>query len=321
MKCYQFCDAKRIRRATVFQCQRDVADLNFDALPDRFVLKPTTGHSAQAIMPLIHDETKGLYFDLLRRTYRSLDDIIAMQRQFQQSNKFKNSYHILAEEMLRPESGRIEIPHDFKLYVFNDGVGLIMQKNVNARPYQCNAYDGDWRRVPLDELFDFERNDAARHHWRRAAEQGFVAGLAGGAGAPDASSTPRATRARDASGTPSASGTSTNTSHCRIAEGAGLPPTCASEMIDTAQRVQRELNTPFVRVDVYATLNGCVVGELTLAPGGLWAGAECFSAAWDRHLGERWSGLSREAQRAPHGAPQHTPGHDDDRVGRAKVSL
>ena len=52
VKCYRFCDEIGVRRATVFQCQRSVDDLNFDALPDRFVLKPTTGHSSQAIYPI-----------------------------------------------------------------------------------------------------------------------------------------------------------------------------------------------------------------------------------------------------------------------------
>ena len=256
VKCYRFCDEIGVRRATVFQCQRSVRELNFDALPDRFVLKPTTGHSSQAIMPLIRDVNKGLYFDLLRREYRSLDDVIAIQHAFYERNRFKNSYHILAEEMLQPESGRVEIPHDFKLYVFRDGVGLIMQKNVNARPFQCNAYDGEWQPIALDELFDFERSDAAKLHLRRAAEQGFVF---------------------------------SDQTSAKISEGESRPPACADEIKDVAKRVLDGLDTPFCRVDVYATLKGCVVGELTLAPGGLWAGAECFSQSWDEQLGEMWS--------------------------------
>lgn len=260
VKCYRFCDSIGVRRATVFQCERDVHDLNFDALPDRFVLKPTTGHSAQAIMPLIRDVNKGLYFDLFRRAYRSLDDIIAIQQTFQQKNQFKDSYHILAEEMLRPESGRIEIPHDFKLYVFRAGVGLIMQKNVNARPYQCNAYYGDWQRVPLDELFDFQRSEVAAGHLRRAAEQGYVAPGVDAVGQPE----------------------------LRLAEGQGQPPACATEAIAIAQRILEELDTSFCRVDIYATLKGCVVGELTLSPGGLWAGAECFAQTWEERLGSMW---------------------------------
>lgn len=259
VKCYRFCDSIGVKRATVFQCQRNVTDLNFDALPDRFVLKPTTGHSAQAIMPLIKDVSKGLYFDLMQRTYRSLDDIIAIQQAFCDRNRFKNSYHILAEEMLLPESGRVEIPHDFKVYVFRGGVGLIMRKNVNARPFQCNAFDGDWQPVPLAELFDFERSDAAKQHLSRAVEQGFMS-----------------------------VNVKTDTQANGIPEGDGRPPACAAEVVTVAQRVLSELDTPFCRVDVYATLRGCVVGELTLSPGGLWAGAECFSVSWDARLGDRW---------------------------------
>lgn len=263
VKCYRFCDAVGVKRATVFQCQRKVTDLNFDALPDRFVLKPTTGHSAQAIMPLIKDVLKGLYFDLMKRTYRSLDDIVAIQQAFCDRNRFKDSYHILAEEMLLPESGRVEIPHDFKVYVFRDGVGLIMRKNVNARPFQCNAFDSEWRPVPLEELFDFERSEAAKRHLNLAVEQGFVSDTVNVAANVNA----------NASGIP---------------EGDGRPPACAAEIVAVARRVLSELSTPFCRIDVYATLRGCVVGELTLSPGGLWAGAECFKEAWDETLGAKW---------------------------------
>ncbi|AZN30835.1 hypothetical protein EJO69_11370 [Flaviflexus salsibiostraticola] len=58
-----------------------------------------------------------------------------------------------------------------------------------------------------------------------------------------------------------------------------------SELLDIARRVSLEINSGFVRVDLFERINGEIIfGELSLIPGG----DLYFGRDWDRHLGQMW---------------------------------
>ncbi len=58
-----------------------------------------------------------------------------------------------------------------------------------------------------------------------------------------------------------------------------------SELVDIARRVSLEINSGFVRVDLFERLSGEIVfGELSLIPGG----DLYFGRDWDRRLGQMW---------------------------------
>lgn len=66
-------------------------------------------------------------------------------------------------------------------------------------------------------------------------------------------------------------------------------PACSQEILDLARRTSAELPTPFARVDMYLTADGPMVGEITLAPGGLYHGKHYrMSEEQQRLMGDMW---------------------------------
>ncbi len=60
-------------------------------------------------------------------------------------------------------------------------------------------------------------------------------------------------------------------------------------MLAIAERISAKLCYPFIRVDLYDTSRGPVVGELTPGPGRRYA----FSPQWDARLSQRWLEVAR----------------------------
>lgn len=74
-----------------------------------------------------------------------------------------------------------------------------------------------------------------------------------------------------------------------IHQGPHVRPVEWRRMLDIAVAATRNLNTPFMRVDMYDSQKGPVIGELTPAPGGPYYGDWYrFTHAYDAELGEAW---------------------------------
>lgn len=68
-------------------------------------------------------------------------------------------------------------------------------------------------------------------------------------------------------------------------------PHQGSAMIAIAREMTSSLKTPFMRVDMFESIHGPVIGELTPAPGGAYYGQTYrFTEAFDRELGAHWLG-------------------------------
>lgn len=67
-------------------------------------------------------------------------------------------------------------------------------------------------------------------------------------------------------------------------------PRCQRELVHAAQEISKALRTPFVRVDLFATAEGPVVGELTPAPGAPYYGRSYrMTPKFDAELGALWT--------------------------------
>lgn len=68
------------------------------------------------------------------------------------------------------------------------------------------------------------------------------------------------------------------------------PPQDFAAVIDAAQKISKQVLTPFVRVDLYEAAEGVYLGEVTLRPGSLYKRKylHMFTPEWDRKLGEMW---------------------------------
>lgn len=67
------------------------------------------------------------------------------------------------------------------------------------------------------------------------------------------------------------------------------PPATANQMLSIAGRLTQAIETPFMRVDMYNSTRGPLVGELTPAPGGPYHGILYkFTDEYDQELGREW---------------------------------
>jgi hypothetical protein len=93
------------------------------------------------------------------------------------------------------------------------------------------------------------------------------------------------------------------------------PPTHPDELLRTAAAISLALPLPFVRVDLYESDTGVVVGELTPFPGT----RHEHSLTWDRILGEAWE-RGETALRAA-GVPRYQLPPQEINLGGERVGL
>lgn len=118
---------------------RDPDEINFDAFPDQYVIRPTIGHSCDKVFLMDH----GL--NLLDKQLYTKDDI----RHILKKALRENSYlEFLIEEFLRSENGEYKIPDDYKIHAFNGKIACIALINRYGRKEgQQRFYDENWNPV------------------------------------------------------------------------------------------------------------------------------------------------------------------------------
>jgi hypothetical protein len=86
-----------------------------------------------------------------------------------------------------------------------------------------------------------------------------------------------------------------------IRRGTPVVPRCRDDLIRTAKAISLALKTPFISVDLYAGIDGPVLGELTSTPGTPYFGGSFrFTPEFDEELGREWlDALDRLGMAAP----------------------
>ena len=87
----------------------------------------------------------------------------------------------------------------------------------------------------------------------------------------------------------------------KIRRGTPVVPRCRDDLIRTAKAISLALKTPFISVDLYAGIDGPVLGELTSTPGTPYFGGSFrFTPDFDEELGREWlDALDRLGLAAP----------------------
>ncbi|MBL4678405.1 MAG: hypothetical protein JKY70_19715 [Mucilaginibacter sp.] len=118
---------------------RGVREIDFDAMPKQFVMKPTIGHSCNNVY-LMDDGYN--HMDKRRYTVEELrcamEVVLAQNRQ----NEF------IVEEFLRTEEGKYQIPLDYKVHTFNGEIARIEVIDRKAPTVGLvNVFDANWNAV------------------------------------------------------------------------------------------------------------------------------------------------------------------------------
>lgn len=146
-----FADSIGVAQPELLATGPSIDDIDFAALPDRFVIKPDGLHSGQGVHLLtrigpdrFRDQMKGqeISVDFLREEYEQLRPKLQVPAH----------YKVIVEEWVTGEKGLVgPIPPDFKLYVFYDRVKLIQQVNRNVKPIAIGWYDGNFRPLRIED--------------------------------------------------------------------------------------------------------------------------------------------------------------------------
>lgn len=99
---------------------RDYKTIDFDKLPENYVIRPTIGHSSGLVF--LMDNSVNL---MDGKIYSKEDIKEALATALDQNIKLE----FLVEEFLRTEKGEYKIPDDYKLYIFNGEVATIQVIN------------------------------------------------------------------------------------------------------------------------------------------------------------------------------------------------
>lgn len=227
-----------------------IEDVDFAALPDRFVLKPTELSGKRGVMLLerrppatLWGRLRGAvigepprYWDAMLDRELTVAEIIAEQTEWQRLflEKRRKALHFIVEDMITPDTKSEKRPREYKVYTFAGEPALIVQYTRTAGRPAVAFFDGSF--APIHP------QDGKVLHGKQ------------------------------------------------IQPGKHIRPKCAKEILDGAARISRALETPFIRVDFYAAREGALLGELTVATGGPYRGATYkFTKAFDLEMGRRWT--------------------------------
>ena len=120
---------------------RDHHRIDFGALPDRFVIRPTIGHSSGLVF--LMDRRMNL---MDRKTYTPEN----VQRILREALKQNPDLEFLVEEFLKDNSGKYRIPDDYKLYMFNGEVASIEVINrLSPKKGYSGFYDESWNQTEV----------------------------------------------------------------------------------------------------------------------------------------------------------------------------
>ena len=126
-----------------------ISEVDFENLPDEFVIKPQDGASNNGVF-LIKRNDDNTFFDSMRNKNFTAEEMIA--EYLDEHKRFKSiNLPVYVEERYLSADSKYQIPLDYKGYCFNGKVELIMQRNVNfgrkSADWRFAYYDRDWNKL------------------------------------------------------------------------------------------------------------------------------------------------------------------------------
>ncbi|MGO3119078.1 MAG: ATP-grasp fold amidoligase family protein [Moraxellaceae bacterium] len=159
----KFCDAIGAPTVNIIGSIDNIEELSNMQLPNKFVLKPADGHSSIGVM-VLEKLSEFSYFEGLTKTTMSMEDIVIYQISELKKLKIEKCRYVI-EEYIPDVFGDI-IPHDFKFFIFQGEIAMIMEINRNVGEEQkWYFYNSDFSKIssgkvqPMREGFRMIKRD------------------------------------------------------------------------------------------------------------------------------------------------------------------
>ena len=118
---------------------RDLSTLDFDSFPSQYVIRPTIGHGSKGVF-IMNDGLN--LFDQKRYTTEQIREELQAELDKHLALEF------LFEEFVRTESGKYEIPNDFKFLCFNGEVASVaVIDRISPKVGYSYFYDEHWNKM------------------------------------------------------------------------------------------------------------------------------------------------------------------------------
>lgn len=235
----KFCLENNIPSPRVLNKWKEPAELDLDALPNEFVLKPSNLNTSRGVMVLERSgDTFHDYFaerDLTATEIKSEQQEI-FERVAQDEPHRLERYHLIAEERLTDGDGVLDVATDFKFWVFGDEILYIFMKEEGKHEkLRFCSYDGNFSPLPPENDLTYSLPGSE-----------YIAPME-------------------------------------------LSPAEKKEMSDLALHVAKLVGSTFVRVDLYHTVDGPKLGEITPVPASPFNGKYFrFTPQFERVIGKKW---------------------------------
>ncbi|MEX1118632.1 MAG: ATP-grasp fold amidoligase family protein [Terrimicrobiaceae bacterium] len=128
-------------------CGPDAID--FAKLPPRFVLKPVNLCFCQGVYLL--ERQGGHFFELIRQKHFTPEEVIADLKAVFESLKLAET-PMFAEELVVGENGAMQIPLDYKFWMFGETIGAILQVNRNTHPNEITHLNSGFAPMPEGKI-------------------------------------------------------------------------------------------------------------------------------------------------------------------------
>lgn len=134
----EFCKRIGADSVEILAIFNNLQSVNFSNLPEQFVLKPALGHSDSGVM-LLTKKDNGQYFEGFSQTELTFDEIIHGQKLAIEKFSLDPNGKYIIEEYIPDIYGDI-IPHDFKFFIFQGEIAIIMEVNRNKNEIQKHYF-------------------------------------------------------------------------------------------------------------------------------------------------------------------------------------
>lgn len=142
---YQFCIDHHISTPEIYHTFDYPNQIDFKKIiQENFVLKPSLDSSGRGVM-ILNKENDG-FFDILSNSYFEENEIIDYQNKYFSENANEDN-KIIIQEKVTDFDIRYKIPRDFKFYVFNGELSLILVIDRNYKPAISLWYDKNFQPI------------------------------------------------------------------------------------------------------------------------------------------------------------------------------
>lgn len=143
---YRWADAAGVRRPATLASWAAASEVDWDALPQRFVLKPDAGAGGKGVLLL---ERRGDHvLDLLRQCLRTREDVTQELSALALAGRISPA--LSAEELVQDAQRPGGPPVDWKFYTFFGVVGLVLARapaldDRGREHHGWRMFDSEWR--------------------------------------------------------------------------------------------------------------------------------------------------------------------------------